>query len=382
MLNSMHGRNLWSILGRTASAVALAAGLAAFGGCRSGGSAEGADDQRASAVPVPHDEWASLGYRLDWRGFASVPPGNRVTSFQIGPDVLVVQENGTRVSVLEAQDGAIRWTNELANRLTRFTDARVQGDLVLATSETELIGLNLGTGHVTLRQRFPRVVNTPPMISGNVAVYGTASGEIVGHLLSNGVKLWGFQTPGSIEHGAVEVAGLAGVVSQSGDVVFLDPQSGTLYGRHSMFRGIESQPAAGDGAMYVASLDQSLYAFEPGGTVRWRYRTEHALEAQPTFHNGAVYLEVPRTGLVAIDARTGRQRWAAGEVRGTVVAERNGMLVVFSRGTVTLVDPADGTIVGRESIGAVDRLVADGFTDGALYAVSNSGTIARFIPRR
>jgi outer membrane protein assembly factor BamB len=311
-----------------------------------------------------------------------VPSGNRVTSFQIGPDVLVVQENGSRVSVLEASDGAIRWTNELANRLTRFTDARVRDGLVLASSETELIGLDLGSGQVTLRQRFPRVVNTPPLISGSVAVYGTASGEIVGHLLSNGVKLWGFQTPGSIEHGAVEVNGLAGVVSQSGDVVFLDPQSGTLYGRHRMFRGTESDPVAGDGAMFVASLDQSLWAFEPGGTVRWRYRTEHSLENQPTFHDGAVYLDVPRAGLVAIDARSGDQRWAASDVRGTVVAVRSGMLVVFHRGSVTLVDPADGAVVGRETVGDVDRLVPDGFVDGALYAVSDSGTVARFIPRR
>src|SRR5688500_3635204 len=115
MLNSMHGRNLWAVFGRAAGALALVWALAALGGCKSGGrgSGDGSDGGGGTMPAVEHDAWSNLGYRLDWRGFASVPPGNRVTSFQIGPDELVVQENGSTVSVLETQDGAIRWTNEL-----------------------------------------------------------------------------------------------------------------------------------------------------------------------------------------------------------------------------------------------------------------------------
>lgn len=388
MLNSMNGRRVCSVASAAARMVAVAGlsmGMVLCGGCETtGGSGGGGSSGRgaSSAPPVQHDAWSNLGYRLDWRGFASVPRGRHVTSVALGSDVVVVQESGSRVTVLESSNGSIRWTNELATRLTRFPSLDVLGDRVLASSESELLGLDVATGAVVTRQRFPRVVNTPSLIAGGVALYGTSSGEVLAHVLSSGVKLWGFQLPGAVEHGAVSVNGLAGVVSQSGDAVFLDPQSGTLYGRHRMFKGTRSAPASGDGAMYVASLDQSLWAFEPGDVVRWRFRTEHALENQPVFHDGAVYLDVPRMGLVAIDARTGARRWAAEGVAGTVVAQRNGMLVVFAPGGVTLVDPMDGTVVGREAIADVVRIVPDGFVDGALYAVSASGTVSRFLPRR
>lgn len=365
----------------------LAGGLVGLamlaGGCKSGGSADpdGVGSGPASNQ-VLHDAWGALGYRLDWQGFAAVPSGGRVRQFDVGSDAIVVQESGSQVSLMEKGDGSLRWTNGLATRLTRFTGADILGDRVLMSSEAEVIGLDIENGNVVTRQSFQRVVNTPPAIFGGIAVYGTASGEVVGHVLSNGVKMWGFQTNGAIDRGAVDVNGVAGVVSQGGDVVFLDPQSGVLYGRVSMYKGVASNPVAGSGAMYVAGLDQSLYAFEPNGRQRWRFRTEHALTAQPTFHNGAVYCEIPGMGLVSIDAAGGSRRWASSEARGTVVAERNGMLVVFNGRETLLVDPNDGAIVSRQATPNVQRLVAEEFVDGALYAVSSTGSVARLIPRR
>lgn len=395
--NSLRMRNLsspgraagrclgWAGRGALAAAAMLAlvvGGCESTGGSGGSGSGGGGGQGAQTAPPVAHDGWAKLGYRLDWQGFASVPGGNRVTQFEIGSDVLLVQESGSRVTLLEKSDGSLRWTNQLSSRLTKYVGADIIRDMVFVSSDSELTGLEMGTGNVVLRQPFQRVVNTPPMISGAVAVYGTASGEVMGHMMTNGVKLWGFQTPGAITRGAVDVNGIAGVVSQSGDVLFLDPQSGVLYGRQRMFRGSESAPISGDGAMYVASLDQSLWAFEPSGRVRWRLRTEHALTAQPTFHAGAVYCEVPTMGLVAVDAGTGAKRWASPDARGVVVADRNGMLVVHGGGTMMLVDPADGQVVARESIPGVTMVVAEEFVDGALYAVSSGGAVSRMVPRR
>lgn len=372
------------------SIVALAAlgvGLSVLGGLAGCETSGGGSGGGGSAAPAPSqmvstDAWNALGYRLDWQGYASVPGGGRVTNFAIGNDCLVVQESGSRVSLLEKSNGAIRWTNQLASRLTRFTSVDVRGNSVWASSESELIGLDIESGDVVARQRFARVVNTPPLFSGGVAVYGTASGEVIGHLTTANVKLWGFQSPGAITTPAVDVNGIAAIVSQSGDVMFLDPQTGTLYAGARMFRGVESAPASGDGAAYVASLDQSIYAFEPSGGVRWRYRTEYALRGKPVFHAGVVYCEVPQQGMVALDARTGGRRWNNPEVRGTVVAQRNGMLVVFNGREALLVDPGDGGIVERQSLSNVARVVAEQFTDGAIYTVSSSGAVARLVPGR
>lgn len=390
MHNAMSGTKFQTI-SRAGIAAGVVAGMLSLGllGCESGGGSGtpssgsgGSGGAPLTAPPVANESWAKLGYRLDWQGFASVPPGGRITQFVVSPSGLVAQETGSRVTLMEPGDGSMRWTNQLSNRLTKYVGAQVVGDRVLVASDTEYTGLDAATGAVVSRQPFARVVNTPGLILGGAAVFGSASGEIMGHLLSNGVKLWGFQTAGAITHGAVSVNGVAGIVSQSGDVLFLDPQTGVLYGRARMFKGVETDPVAGDGAMYIAGLDQSLWAFEPSGRVRWRFRTEFALRSQPTFHAGAVYCEIPTMGLVALDAATGTKRWNNPEVRGVVVAQRQGMLVVFAGRETMLVDPVDGTIVAREAIAGVARLVPEQFEDGALYAVSSTGTVLRLVPRR
>lgn len=365
------------------AAVGAVALLWCAGGCASGdGSGSGGGTSAAILSASVHESWAEIGYRLDWQGFAPVPRGERVTDVEVASEYVVVQDSSSAVTVLEKGDGSLRWSNQLATRLTKFVGVHGTESTVWAMSQGELIGMDVGSGAITTRQTFARVVNTAPLVSGGVAVFGTPTGEVLAHLTSNGVKLWGFQTPGAITAPPVDVDGVAAVVSQSGDVVFLDPQSGTLYGRGRMFDGIASRPVSGDGAVYVAGLDQSLWAFEASGAVRWRYRTEHALRSQPVYHAGSVYCPIPGQGLVCLDARSGRTRWSSAEAGGTVVAERNGMLVVHHGGEVLLIDARDGGIVERESIPDVAMIVAEGFTDGALYAVSRGGSVSRFIARR
>ena len=386
MQNSMRMRNFVAGQSR-AAACRLAIGLALSGmlaggmsGCETssggGGRAGGgaAPQQATVTTPVAHDSWAALGYRLDWRGFATVGRGNRVTQFALGDDVLAVQESGSRVSLLEKRDGSMRWTNELSSRLTRFVGLGLMRDRVLASSQSELMWLDTATGNVVVRQPFSKVVSTPPMISGGIAVYGTSAGEIVGHVLSNGVKLWGFQTSGVIDQPPVDVNGVAGVVAQSGDVYFVDPQSGMLYGGGRMFAGTRSAPTAGDGAMYIAGLDQSLWAFEPSGAVRWRFRTESPLTARPTHHN-ARYCEgpagwrastdrTPAMGVVGGPRHRGAQprHWSSSRDRSRCWSIRLTARSPGSRSRTWL-------------------LIAEGL-DGPIYAVSASGSISRFIPRR
>ncbi|HRQ74203.1 MAG TPA: PQQ-binding-like beta-propeller repeat protein, partial [Phycisphaerales bacterium] len=98
-------------------------------------------------------------------------------------------------------------------------------------------------------------------------------------------------------------------------------------------------------------------------------------------HQGVVYVGTDDRGLLALDAATGAERWAAAGVSGTVIGVRAGRLLVFSGTEAFTLDPDTGDIVERASLPGVAILRPDAFVDGNLYAVSAQGVVAKFVPR-
>ncbi|MCA9298280.1 MAG: PQQ-binding-like beta-propeller repeat protein, partial [Phycisphaerales bacterium] len=178
----------------------------------------------------------------------------------------------------------------------------------------------------------------------------------------------------------VVVDGSLGVVSQTGDVIFLSP-AGRLQSRARMYRGSDTRPVAGDRYMYVASLDQRIYAMSPFGGIQWEKLTSYPLVLQPTYHDGVLYCGTRDQGLLALDGATGATLWNSPGVHGEVIAERDGWLMVWDGSHVTTLDPETGDIVEHVELPGISSIAFDDFVDGNMYVVSTSGLVAKFIPR-
>src|SRR5690606_12182537 len=109
-----------------------------------------------------------------------------------------------------------------------------------------------------------------------------------------------------------------GVVSQGGDVIIIDTRSGASTLRARIFDGLANDPVAGDDAMYVASLDQSVYGFAArGSSWDWRLRTDQPITEQPVLLDGVLYVDIPGEGLTALDpAYNGERIWSNAGVSG------------------------------------------------------------------
>lgn len=356
-------------------------------GARGGDRTPGANatiEERANAFVVDHDAFASIGYRIDWRGFPSVMPGERIRSMDVLGDVLVVQESGSSVTLMEPETGEVRWSNQLAGPLTLFVGTERIRERLYVASEPELYVLALDTGALLERQTYEKVVSTKPIPVGRVLIFGTPSGEILAHLIANGVKYWGFDGNDSIEYSPVRVGRSVAAVTRSGDVLFVNAENGALLGRSEVFRGPGAELGAGVEQLYVASLDRSLYAFSPeGAELRWRYRTDSPLRDQPVEHEGVVYVAVASQGVVALDAGTGDVLWRSTGVGGSVVGVRGGRLTVWDSENrkAYSIDPASGEVVGQAELPGVRLMRQSPFLEGPLYVASDSGVIARFRPR-
>lgn len=368
---------------------ALASAPAWLSGCASEPSVESdrpvPAERRAASFPINAETWTQLGYRQDWSGFPSLGGGARIAFVLPGKDVIAVQETGGALSLLETSTGGQRWSELLGGPLTKFigvarTNHPRHGEVVIGATQAELFLLSTQTGALLDRQRLQRVSNTRPLLIGDVAVFGTPTGELQGHLLTRGVGVWAFASSGAFEQSPIVAADTFIVAAtRSGDVIFLDA-SGTLAARARMFGGPGAALASGPDAVYIASEDQSLYAFAMSGREIWRHRSNRPLRSAPVYHDGTVYCSLPGEGLTAFDGSTGQVRWAS-EASGEVAAVRRGKLVVRDGSRVALVDPISGGVEFAAEIAGLDALVPDTLVDGNLYAVSTSGVVTRFIPR-
>lgn len=364
-------------------ALLLAAGLClGLAACESGPRAL-TPEERSAATPMRHDDYATLGYRVEWRGFPTLSPGARLDRMEVLGDAIVAQDSAGVVTVLETRSGERRWTDPVDTPLTKFVGLNRDGNRILVSSESNLFLYDADTGAVQGKQRFAQVVNTRPVQVGEVLVYGTLTGQVLGHLILNGFRQWGSFTSAAIETDPVLLGqtGLVGIIDRAGEIVILDGLSGSARGRTKIYGGTSAPLAASDSVVYVASRDHSLYAIRDDASQLWRIRTEAPLQHAPAFHDGRVYCDMGADGLCAFDANTGERIWSSKDVHGAVIAMRNGRLLVWDGRTASTVDPARGALVDSVELPDTTMIRTDQFVDGQLYLVSRTGVVTRLTPR-
>ncbi|MEM8758454.1 MAG: PQQ-binding-like beta-propeller repeat protein [Planctomycetota bacterium] len=365
---------------RWTAALALSIGaLTSFSGCA--GDPVITAEQRIEALRIEAAAWRAMGYRWDWKVAPTVAPGEEPRSTTASDDFVVFQESGGSLTGFSAGLGERLWVNQLGNSLAKFTGTAIVGSQVYVTSESELFILDSTTGEMLDRQPFGQLVNTAPLISGNLVIVGTNLGELLGHFVPAGLKAWGHRMPGVFEQAPVRVGQVVGAVTTSGRVIFVDPVSRRQTGLNDIFDGPGAPLGSGDNKLFVASLDQSLYAFDPRDASRiWQHRTPDPVRGAPVFFGGVVYCSFREAGLTALDANTGDVLWSNPELRGDAVAIRNGRLMIFGDGRISQIDPQRGTILESLPLPNTRYISTDGFEDGDLYLTSDDGVIARLVP--
>lgn len=367
---------------------ALAAALLAAGcvaGCDDAGTRPvlPTPEARAAAAPMQADAWTKLGYRIDWRGFATMLPGSRVLSMDQLGDVVAVQESSGVLSVLEVKTGSTRWSDQVASSLSKYIGNVRDGDRLISSTDAEAFFYDIQTGTLKARQRLAIVSDQRPVKVGEILVYGSASGQVLGHLTLNGFRQWGAMLKGPIQAPPLELSnGRVALVSQGGDVVLLDGSTGLIDVKGQIYAGTEAALATGPDMLYIASLDHSLYAIsERSGEVLWRVRTDAPLRTAPVLHEGVVYCDMGNEGMTAFDATTGKKLWNNTAAKGEIVGVRNKRLLGFDGTAAYTLDAGKGTTVESVKLEGVALLKTDKFVDGNLYAASPGGVVTKLATR-
>lgn len=363
----------------------VALGVAALTACAGGGSGGSGGryvsaEERAARIDPQDEAFSTLGYQRSWRSFATILPRQEVEFFNVLGDAVVVQTDGALVSVIDATSGSFRWSDQVAGPLTRFVGNVRLGDRLAVSSESDVFFYDLTSSTLLDKQELARVANTRPVVAGDLLIYGTSTGIVLRHLVTNGFSLTGNSMNEPITTDGVLMGSIVGFADRSGDVLFIDAQSGSAVGfNRDAFGGPGAQPAGSDRSFFLPSLDHSLYAYDAASGQRlWRRLTPAPLRDAPTYHAGVVWVTLPELGLTALDADTGEERWNNTEVGGEVLGIRNGRLLVWDGSTMDLVDPATGDLLESVRLRDVTFVRLSKFEDGDMYTVSPNGVVARY----
>ena len=364
-----------SVLSAIVLGAVVASGVA---GCAS------RDDASAADGAVQDQPFRELGYGLRWilpdaLGSGEAPKSMR--SLEGGGLAVVDQQN--TLSLIDPATGGTRWRASLGNPLLRFAGIDANDSILVAVMQTDLQAFSLNSGELLQRHQLGVQASTPPILGPNQIVVGSSSGRIIAVDLVFGFRNWAYDLEGAINADLVRVRSAIGAVSRSGDVAILSEDDGASAGRRlEMFAGAATDPVSDGERVYVASLDQSIYAlsgFPDEGRV-WRVRTQFPIRSQPAVDEGRLYIDLPERGFTALDAGTGEELWRIEALSGEAIARMQGLLAVWDGSSIHLVRPAEGTIARSVALPGVSSIVTNAFADPDLYVLFEDGTIERHAP--
>lgn len=376
---------------RRASLLAMVglACLVTVGGCgssrRAGGDGGSSQDTNPNSQALAADPYTVIGYRPVWKSVAQVANRHAISHLDVTGEEVLAMDSSNILTYIDAASGKVRWAVDLGDSLARFYGAGVWRGMVWSVGDTVMYFLDSRTGEVLDRQRLDALARTRPAIVGDIAVFGTSRGEILGHNMRAGFKGWGFgyDRASTVTVPPVQVGAAVATVTNRGELLVIDALSGRLVGSNSLYDAMVGTPVADDDTVYCASLDQSVWAFAAyGGEQRWRVRTSERITGQAALLGDRLFIELPGEGFACMRTSDGSRVWTAQGVKGDALGVRGGRLLVWDGSTMTVLDMTRGDVVDTAQIQGVSKLVTDNFVDGNLYAATADGSITRYEPRR
>lgn len=338
----------------------------------------------------------SLGYRIAWESSPLAVAPERISIVAPSGDSIFTLDSRNNLSRLREVDGVRIWAAPVGGPYDRALDVvetpsdagGSEGDRVLVLTEGSLYVVDADNGVLTDRQSLFRPANTPGVLAGPFLIYGGRTGQIVWHEQRVGHHWRVNELEGSIRTAPILAGTDIAAASSAGDLAVMDLRTARTIWSKKLLAGISAPMATGRGFLYVAGLDQYLWAIDVGnGQTIWKHINESPLLTGPTLLGERLYQRIPSRGLVCFDAFVkdrpdGVILWTNAEVPGEVIGERGNAILVWdapSR-TMTRLDRTGG-VIETLKLSNVAMLTLERSEGGSIYALADDGRLSRLVPR-
>jgi outer membrane protein assembly factor BamB len=332
-----------------------------------------------------------LGYRIDHQARTFPEADSGIKRLAIQGDSAFVLDGRNFLTRLRRADGQRIWRIPVADPLDDIHGITYLPDdeLVMMLVGAHLLVLDDDTGSMLDKQQLGQIASTAPIVYGPVLIYGARNGQLVWHSFEVGYQWRGYRVSSSIRLDPLLVGDDVAVVASDGTVMVLEAGSATAMWEKRLLSGVEAAPVAGDDLLYIAGLDQYVWALNlQTGRTAWRYLSEAPLVCPPALVDDRLYQHIPTEGLVCFAARPadapgGKVIWSTPGVRGEVIGKHGNRLMVWDdhESRMLLVDAERGAVMTTVDLPEVRHIVMSATESGDLYAAGDDGRVIRLVPR-
>jgi outer membrane protein assembly factor BamB len=333
------------------------------------------DEQNGGYVPVsgptvkPTELWLrGIGSRVQ-----------KVAPCLVDETVVAAAGDGF-VHGFDARTGEERW----AQGVSGLGGTCITGDTVLVGNHSGAYGLDLEDGAV--RWQYLALENAVAGIAAtaDAAVFLTETGDLVHLDPTTGAKVWEtsivervYATP-AIADGTVYVAINEGVKALSladgaTKFTFTTPDADAADNEET-----KEAPTVADGTVYVANFNGHLYAVDAAsGALEWNTDVGISMRSSPAVRDGTVYVGADSGEVVACDAATGSVEWRSAErptiVSGPVGATDDGIYAMVLTGTLVCLHPDDGSVRWEYDLPTAPSWLGTAVADAYVFAMDGEG---------
>lgn len=288
----------------------------------------------------------------------------------VGKQLYGINNNGEAFA-LKAKTGKVRWRREIAE-LNASSPAYGDGLLYYVNLEPgQIVALNHKNGLTRWKRELPgRTESSPVYVNGRVIV-GCECGKLYAFDGETGKTIWETDMPGEVKAAPAVSQGVAYVGDYSGNFTAVRTNDGSVKWQVGVGGDVYSTAAVAFGRVYFGAKDGKIYSFEKDtGDLAWSQTIGGEVYA------GIVAADTPKTppsvyagvfgdnSFVALDARSGRERWSAdpgGSVIGAASLIGEAVYVANLDSTETLAfNAASGQKIWEWHDGAYNPVISNG----------------------
>jgi outer membrane protein assembly factor BamB len=333
----------------------------------------------------------ALGYRIAWQTEPLVTMGAQTQVVCTDADNVWFGDSAGSIVRLRRESGEMVWRSSTFKGLERMLAVqrlqRGKRDITYVVTETNCVVLETSTGELIRKASLPALPSNPPAIEGDFMIWGTRAGILGWYDYTRGF-LWRTTMIGATMQAPVTVGeGVALAAGMNGTVLALDVGSASIRWTRKLAGAVESAVAMNNRAAFVASKDQSLWAFDLyRGRVLWQYFTPTPLVNEPVLVADGLYLQIPDQGLVCFNPLPegkpdGEVRWKS-TAPGKVIGRLGSNLLAWEQSThvLSFVDAGSGRVVEMRTLPQVEWIQCSPKVNGDLWAAASDGRIEHLEP--
>ncbi len=265
----------------------------------------------------------------------------------------------------------------------------VKGDLAYVAHNSYISAVNLGTGQMAWK--YPEkgdpkeLFYSDPLIDTNGdLVAGAYNGAVVKLDAGTGALKWKLAGDGEkiIAPVAQGPDGAYYASSESGDLLVIDPNAGTIRSRIPLGKVTAWGSMAVNGTrIYIATIEHKVLALDvAGGTIAWTADLGAAIAGGVNLVDGKLVVGTFTDKIIALDPETGNKLWESAADGWVWMAPASADGTVFAAdlgGTLRAVKLEDGSAVWRADLGAAIQ-AGPAIDNGRVYIGTSKGTVRAY----